>query len=143
MVEITLKELRDRNLIGAVERLKNEFVDLRTATKLLTISRALREEQVKAQELYELLLKKHYEPHSDPEEKKKGIWQPKDGNVEACNNVMREFEATRVRFKFPKLKMEELGNVKIKALELEGLSPLLEGFDEQKEDEKSKDKKKK
>ena len=126
MIEMTIRELRNNNLLGAVERLKREFVDLKTATKILGISRALRDEMSKAQELFDVILKKHYSPHEDPEQKKKGVFMPKDGKAEECVKIMNEFEGTKIQFKFPKLKMEELGDIKITANELEGLKPLLD-----------------
>jgi hypothetical protein len=120
MIEMSWAQVREPELSEVLNRLIREKVEYKTALKMLTIVKGLEKEQKKAQDMFKIICDKHMELTED-----KSRWVTKKGQEKEADAALKEFHTTKVKFKIPKIQSVELEHLKVTAVDLALLEPML------------------
>lgn len=123
MTELTWGQILNPDLNNALNRVMRQPVDYQTAFKILSISKELKSEQDKAQEMRSVIQDKLFD--KIPDEKGEPILKPKAGKEEEVTKAQLDFTQTKYKLKSATIKSTELNGAKLSAMELLALEPLL------------------
>lgn len=121
MIEMTWAQVREPELSAVLNRLIREKVEYKTALKMLTLVKGLESEQKKAQEMFKVITDKYMKLSED-----KTRYIIKEGQGDEAEKALNEFHTTKAKFKIPKIKADEISNLKVSAVDLALLEPMLE-----------------
>lgn len=132
MIELSWGQIRDPQLSVALSGLARQRVPYKTTLKILTISKAIEEEQKKAESMAEIIRDKYMA--KNPEAKDgEPVWKMKDPTLEEeLKKAEKDFVETKFKVKTPKIKSAELENTELTAVELFKLENMIEFDGEEK-----------
>lgn len=128
VIEITWGQLRDNDLNPALNKLATAHLELKTTIKILGIMKAIEKEWNKSEEVRVDFMSKLGVQSAD-----KRSYGPKKGQEKEWDDRYKEFQAVKAKIRYPKIKLDEVKNLPLTAVDLAKLEPLIEGIEYEEE----------
>lgn len=124
MIEMTWGQVLNPELNDALNTVMRQPVEYKTALKILSLARELKDEQKKAHEMRGMLQDKYFAKEKN--DKGDMILKEKAGMEEALAKAQMEFVETKFTVRSATLTDIELQTAKLSAVQLIALEPLIE-----------------
>jgi hypothetical protein len=124
MIELTWGQILNSDLNNAFNKIMRQSVEFHTALKILSISKEIKAEQDKAQEMRSFLQEKYF----DRVTREDGLIELKEklGKEEELKKAQEEFAQTRFKLKSATIRQADLAKAELSALEVLALEPVME-----------------